>query len=66
MKKIYQDVEEHIPSNAPQLRGKMIQLNWYVDVDHAANKVTRKSNTGILCFVNMALVYWFLKKQNTV
>ena len=66
MKKIYQDAEEDIPSNAPEPRGKSVQINCYVDADHAGDKVTRRSHTGIFIFINMSLTYWFSKKQNTV
>ena len=66
MKRIYQDAEEDIPTNAPEPRGKSIQINCYVDADHAGDKATRRSHTGILVFVNMALIYWFSKRQNTV
>ena len=66
MKKIYQDAEEDIPMNAPEPRGESVQVNCYVDADHAGDKVTRRSHTGILIFVNMAIISWFSKKQNTV
>ena len=66
MKSIYQDAVEDIPENAPEPRGKPIQINVYCDADHASNKVTRRSHTGILIFVNMAPISWFSKRQNTV
>jgi hypothetical protein len=37
-----------------------------VDADHAGNRVTRRSQTGILLFVNRAPVVWYSKRQNTV
>lgn len=66
MKKIYQDAAEETPVNAPEPRGKCVQINCYVDADHAGNRVTRRSQTGILIFLNMALVSWYSKRQNTV
>ena len=66
MKKIYQDASEDLPSNAPEPRGESVQVNVYSDSDHAGDKVTRRSQTGILIFINMSLVYWFSKRQNTV
>ena len=66
MKKIYYDAEDEVPDNAPEARGKSVQLNLYVDADHAGNKVTRRSRSGILIFMNMALIVWDSKKQNTV
>ena len=66
MKKIYQDAKEDLPSNIPEPRGKSVQVNCYVDADHAGDTVTRRSHTGIMVFVNMALIFWYSKKQNTV
>ena len=66
MKKIYQDAVEEVPLNAPEPRGKSVQTNVYSDSDHAGDKVTRRSQTGIMVFINMSLVYWFSKRQNTV
>ena len=66
MKKIYQDAAEDIPKNSPEPRGKSVQVNCYVDANHAGNKITRRSHTGILIFLNMALTSWFSKRQNTV
>ena len=66
MKKIYCDAIDEIPDNAPPPRGKSVQVNIYVDADHAGNKVTRRSQSGIMFFLNMALIAWESKKQNTV
>ena len=66
MKEFYPDAQEKIPPNAPEPRGKPLQINCFVDADHAGNVVTRRSHTGILIFLNMAPVYWFSKRQNTV
>jgi len=37
-----------------------------VDADHAGCKVTRRSHTGVLIFVNRAPILWYSKRQNTV
>jgi len=37
-----------------------------VDADHASNRVTRRSHTGILILVNSAPIISFSKRQNTV
>ena len=66
MQKIYQDACDEIPSNCPTPKGKAVQINCYVDADHAGDKVTRRSQTGILIYINMSLVIWYSKKQNTV
>ena len=34
--------------------------------DHAGNKVTRRSHTGIIIMVNVVPIMWYSKRQNTV
>ena len=41
-------------------------MSCFCDADHAGNKVTRHSHTGIIIFVNQAPIIWFSKCQNTV
>jgi hypothetical protein len=62
----YADAKEPISPNAPEQRGNEVQLNTFVDADHAGNLVTRRSHTGVLIFLNRAPILWFSKKQNTV
>ncbi len=38
----------------------------FVDASHADNKANRRSQTGILVFLNKAPILWFSKRQNTV
>ena len=66
MRKFYPDAKEAIPPNCPEPRGKPVQINCFVDSDHAGNVVTRRSQTGILVYLNMAPIFWYSKKQNTV
>ena len=66
MKTIYRDAVDDIPDNAPPARGKSVQINVYADADHAGDRLTRRSHTGIVVFVNMSPISWFSKKQNTV
>jgi hypothetical protein len=65
-KPFYGDVKESIPDNAPVPPGMPIVLRVYVDSDHAGDKVTRRSRTGYIIFLNGAPIDWFSKKQNTV
>jgi len=66
MRRIYRDTREKISDNVPEIRGKEVQLNIYVDVDHVGHKVTRHSQTGILIFFNESLIAFDSKHQNTV
>jgi hypothetical protein len=48
----YKDAQESIPPSAPPARGNPVQMNAFVDADHAGNRVTRRSHTGILLYLN--------------
>jgi hypothetical protein len=65
-KEFYHDAQEAIPPNAPEPRGQPVQINAFVDADHAGNKVTRGSQTGILIYLNCAPIIWFSKAQTTI
>ena len=66
MKEIYTDTEEAMPTNAPEPRGNPIQVNCFVDSDHAGDRLTRRSQTGIIVYCNSAPVIWYSKRQTTV
>ena len=61
----YSGAKEAIPLDIPEPRGKLINLRLYVDSDFAGNKVTRRSRTGFIVYMNMAPVAWSSKKQTT-
>ncbi len=58
--------KEPIPGDALEPRGNVVSTHCFVDADHAGNRVTRRSQSGILLFVNRAPVTWYSKRQNTV
>jgi hypothetical protein len=65
-REFYDEAEELMPPNAPEPRGEPIQINCFVDADHAGNQVTRRSHSGILIYLNSAPIDWYSKRQNTV
>ena len=65
-KEQYRDAEEQVPNNMPTPRGRMVTTTAYVNALHAANKMTRRSHTGFILFVNRAPITWYSKRQNTV
>ena len=65
-KEFYKGAEEPIPPNAPEPRGKDIDLTLYVDSDHAGDRLNRRSRTGFFIFLNNAPIVWLSKKQNLV
>ena len=62
----YGNIKEAIPPDAPEPRGKEVDLWMYVNSDHAGDPKTRCSGMGFFIFVNSALVMWMSKKQPTV
>jgi len=62
----YRDAKELNPPNAPEPRGKDVNMYCFCDADHAGDKLTRRSHSGIILFLNRAPITWFSKKQNTV
>ena len=62
----YEDTCEDIPSDSPKAQGNMMRLTCYVDADHARDKLTRRSVTGIILLVNNTPVTWVSKRQKTV
>ena len=63
MEVLYWYLKEATPPNAPEERGKEVDLHGYVDSDHAVEKKTRRSRSGFFIFLNTALIQWFSKKQ---
>ena len=57
-KEFYGDAVEGIPLDAPEPLGKDVDIRMMVDSDHAGDKLTRRSRTGFLIFVNSAIVEW--------
>lgn len=66
MKELYPDAVEELPPNAPRPLGNPVQVSVFVDADHAGDKITRRSWTGILLYLNKTPVLWYSKRQNTV
>ena len=65
-KEFYPDATEPIPPNAPEARGKPVQINLFCDAAHATCLVTRQSTTGIIIFLNGMPILWYSKRQNTL
>ena len=62
----YPDACEDIPGDMLTPKGKTAHLTCFVDADHARDKVTRKSVTGIVLLLNNTPISWLSKRQKTV
>ena len=64
--RIYGNVQEVVPEDAPEPLGSWVTLTHYVDANLFHDMVTGRSVTGILTLINQTPLEWFSKKQATV
>ena len=62
----YPDACEEIPYDMLKPVGKTGKITVYVDADHARDKVTRRSVTGIVLLLGNTPIVWISKRQRTV
>ena len=55
-----------MPHRMPRPRGVAVRVTAFVDSSHGDNKVTRRSHSGHILFVNSAPVKWLSRRQQTV
>ena len=48
------ELKEIIPSNIPEPRGQGMITRCFVDADHVADTISRKSRTGFIAYLNMS------------
>ena len=56
-KYFYGDEGESLPPNMPPPLGKEVVIRCFVDADHAGDKITRRSRTGFIIFINLSLIH---------
>lgn len=62
----YKDAKEELPTDMPVPRGQPVQMTVFVDSDHAGDKVTRRSRTGVIIYLNRSPIVWYSKKQGSI
>ena len=62
----YPNASEDIPPNAPEERGKAVQMIAFSDSDHAGDLLTRRSRNGVLIFLNRSPIIWYSKKKSSI
>jgi len=65
-KDFYPDAVDELPPGMPEPLGLPVEISCFVDADHAGNLLTRRSQSGVLIFLNKAPIVWYSKRQNTV
>ena len=61
----YGNQKEDCPINAPKPRGKEFIMRAFVDASFGDCKLTRKSRTGFIIYLNSAPIYYYSKKQGS-
>ena len=59
-------LESKIPPNAPNPRGKLVQVNYFVVSYHARDRETRWYQTGIILYCISVPIICYSKSQKTV
>ena len=62
----YPGAEEDIPTDLPPPLGNDVTTTCFVDASHGSNLLNRRSQTGIIIFLNRAPIHWYSKSQKTV
>ncbi|GFH49047.1 hypothetical protein CTEN210_05523 [Chaetoceros tenuissimus] len=62
----YAYAREEVDPNMPTPFGAPLQMTILVDADHAHDRLTGRSLTGIIIFVGSTPVYWSTKRQGAV
>ena len=57
---------ENLPSDRARPKEELCTLTFYVNADHAKDKLTRRSVTGVLILLNNTPISWYSKRQKTV
>ena len=65
-KEHYPDAKEDIPRDAPEAKMEELKLTFYVDANHANDKISRKSVSGYILMINSAPIIWMSKRQGSV
>ena len=65
-KYFYGKVEDEIPDNEPESRGSLVSMTQFLNPDHAGEKMTRSSHSGIIIYLNRDPIIGYSNKYNPV
>ena len=65
-KNTYPDASEEIDSKVPEPLIDELEITAFVDSDHAHDKMTRRSITGLLILIGRTPVYFMSKRQGAI
>jgi hypothetical protein len=62
----YPGAAKTIPPNMPRSMDLPLVVTYYCNADHAECRVTQRSHSGIIVYVNNAPITWYSKQQSMV
>ena len=62
----YPDAKEEVDPKFPKPKGRSLSTSVWFDSDHAHDKVTFRSITGLITYVGSTPVYWASKRQGAI
>jgi len=62
----YHNAREELSTKMPEPLENPVHVLAKVDANHAGNMKTRRSHSGILIYINQALIIWYSERHNTV
>ena len=63
---LYTDDSEELDANLPMPLVREISITVFVNSDHGHNKVTRRSITGLVAFLDRTPAFYLLKRQGAI
>ena len=66
LEKAYPDAAEEVDVNVPKPMVDEMEISVFVDSDHAHDKVTRRSMTGMIIFVGRTPIFYSSKRQGAI
>ena len=66
LKSHYPDAEEEIDARLPTTFGAPLETSIFFDSDHAHDRKTRRSITGMIAFVGRTPVHWTSRRQGAI
>ena len=66
LQSFYPDANEELDKELPKALVPEMAITVLVDSDHAHDKVTRRSITGLLIFIGRTPVFWMSKRQGAI
>ena len=62
----YRDSKNSTLEDAPTPRGNVVSTHCFVNAYHSGDRSNRRSQTGVLIFLNKDPILWYINQQNTV